>query len=178
MAVQNLVNSDIDYLYRLLRQQDSPSEGLLPTDPYANISIKEHICRRGASVVSPYISTSRDPVIMLRWLFQEGQKGHNGAIAIISCRRLDFYTTLHDLSRGNYDFSDDYFNKLVLKYGEVLVHPRIDKNAIIGLKDAIERYYLIRCSHCMEPGHDSSDSQKLDDWLATENTIERFYSIR
>ncbi|KAF9119052.1 hypothetical protein BGW39_000650, partial [Mortierella sp. 14UC] len=131
MAAQD---SKITYLYRILRPHDKPERGLYPTNRSADISIDDHINRGGykGKFVSQYISTSREPKVLLQWLYREGlQRSHDPTLAIIDCRRLHDIVNRDDVSGGHPDLSDDSYI-WATKHKEVLVHPYINKGAIIG----------------------------------------------
>ncbi|KAF9110820.1 hypothetical protein BGW39_004573, partial [Mortierella sp. 14UC] len=57
------------FLFRVLRPHDNPLMGLYPTDPSAQIQIKDHIERGGSHnfVRSQFISTMRNLEVALRW---------------------------------------------------------------------------------------------------------------
>jgi hypothetical protein len=101
---------------------------------------------------------------------------------------------------GNYSFSNNYFDGLVIYHEEVLVRPSISSKAIIGLlyfsdlrAFAHDRSLFLQqgyrwidsiisaslyCRFCMGPRHDHISCQKLRYWQAVEDAIEQLYSIR
>ncbi|KAG0379636.1 hypothetical protein BGX24_012351 [Mortierella sp. AD032] len=216
---------------------------LCPTAPYANISFEDHI-NRGEywrSIGSQYISTSRNPEVLLRWLYREGRNNHNGTLAIIDLRLLDPRIELYEMSKMLAYLTDKPYT-WATRHEEVLVHPYINRNAIvehftysalwrrsgdwfrfrynglrwidsirsgsprcyfcmepghtdshcIWLDDKIHSYYSIYCSFCQEHGHDDSECNvddycnwceeyghddsncsEMDDWFASENSLEQ-----
>ncbi|KAK3834362.1 MAG: hypothetical protein JOS17DRAFT_738800 [Linnemannia elongata] len=186
MNIHNPTHTNISYLYRLLRQQDEPLRGLHSTNPSAYISIRQHVQRRrhDARISSQFISTTRDPTVVLQWLFQEGRNGHHGRLVIISCGQLDVDIMLHDLSRGHPDLTK-YYNDLVIRHQEILVTPSVNSSAIIGSLSYLDlsangrgwgdfkRLGLREINNMV-----SEDQPSFQQWLATEEVVERFYSLR
>lgn len=170
------------FLFRLLRPHETPSSGLRPTDPSAQIQIKDHVEREGAlnRIDSQFISTMRDPAVTLGWVFQEHRYSRDPRIAVINCSLLQPRTLLFDLSMGHNSLQPRY-DDYVRKHKEVLVYPFINPDAIVAvyyyqdlmdlygsppIKDssisfagyytlAISRQHSIpECSRCSLYGHD------------------------
>lgn len=117
----------IQFIFRVLRQQDNPDIGLYPTDQSAQLTVKEHVERGGPRnfICSQFISTTKSLQVALRWVYREGS-----AVAIISCARLHSSISLDDFSSGHPSL-DFFYNSLVIKHREVLVHPYINRSAVI-----------------------------------------------
>lgn len=186
MNTHNPTHTNIDYLYRLLRQQDDPSRGLHATSPSATISIEQHVQRRkyNSPISSQFISTTRNPTVVLQWLFNEGRHGHDGTLVVISRQRLNVGITLHDISRGRPDLFE-YYNGLVIRHQEVLVSPSVNSSAIIGSlsysdlsANGREREDFIREGLREINTMIFEDQPRFQQWLATEEDIDRFYSLR
>jgi hypothetical protein len=162
------------FLFRVLRLHDNPLMGLYPTDPSAQIQIRDHVDRDGPYnfVRSQFISTMRNLKVALRWVFWE-----QSSFAVISCSLLNPNTIFDDLSMGHESLRVKS-NGWVIKHTEVLLRPFINSSAIIAVfsYDDLVRfnpspsfandvnsfvsncsqviYRLPQCSYCHLLGHD------------------------
>ncbi|KAF9975066.1 hypothetical protein BGZ73_001400 [Actinomortierella ambigua] len=144
-------SASMHYLYRLLRAQDDPSQGLSSTDPSANISVKEHVERGGLHVKidSQYISTSMDRMAVL-----SGDRTlkpyYNGLVRkhqeILVRPNINRDAILGTIS---YDGIEGSWEKGI---------------------EAIDA--IIRQHHCTQQGHDVSEwsVSEESDWSASEET--------
>ncbi|KAG0248705.1 hypothetical protein BG011_009988 [Mortierella polycephala] len=177
MSTWNPAYSDRVFLYRVLRVQDNPSEGLHPTSPSACLTIKDHVERGGYDVFkrSQFISTTQHLDVAITWAINK-----ESTLVVIFCRHLDPSVTLYDLSKGHHSLSE-YYNRIVQKHGEVLVRPEINSSAMEVysydrllqinatylssnlrqnvlsnwvLETALDRLYSYQCTFCNESGHD------------------------
>jgi len=117
------------FLFRVLRPHDNPLMGLYPTDPSAQIQIKDHVERGGPKnpIRSQFISTMRSLELALRWVIREHSR-----FAVISCSLLNPGTILDDLSMGHESLRFKS-NGWVVKHTEVLLRPFIHSRAIIAV---------------------------------------------
>lgn len=181
-------------VFRVLREQDDASQGIYPRDPYATLTIDEHIAKGPTSSMgSQYISTTRNINLAIYMAIKRCS-----TLSIIICALLDQDIELLDLSSGHHCLSQDC-NNTTIALSEVLLRPRINTSAICTISysamcdfDATS-YYLLhqtiywvthsrvlkqsRCHFCHALGHNDDGCSKFDEWIVEENGIDRYLSF-
>lgn len=130
VLVHNCAASNL--VYRVIRTDENPANGLYPKDPNANLSVDMHV-RFGAQpdFVSQYISTSRDLVSSEAWAARTGNRlvaidlnQVNGDIIDLSTYEDRLYYLLDWKGRG-----------YAMKSTEVLIQGNVPPEAIVWTRN-------------------------------------------
>ncbi|OAQ22879.1 hypothetical protein K457DRAFT_130980 [Linnemannia elongata AG-77] len=181
-------------LFRVVREQDDASQGIYPRDPYATLTVDEHIAKGPTSSIgSQYISTTSNIDLAINMAIKRCS-----TLAIIICALLDQDIELLDLSSGHHSLSQDS-NNTAIALSEVLLRPRINTSAICTIPyslmfgfDTTSLYVLHhiihlvtrarlkkqpRCHFCQVLGHNDDNCAKYDAWILEEGEIDRYLSL-
>ncbi|KAH7045060.1 hypothetical protein BKA57DRAFT_468509 [Linnemannia elongata] len=181
MAMFTSARAEKPLLFRVLNAHEDASKDIRPRDPYATLSVDDHITKGPRSRLgSQFISTTRNPDLAVKMAIRR-----RSTLAVIIGPHLDEDVKLLDLSSGHSCLSLSS-NNTAIQLSEVLLNPRINSNAILSysyesfiggcnyacicsppcslryhsshliMQDVLDHFLSIECEYCGGVGHDIS----------------------
>lgn len=120
-------------LFRVLRDDENPANGLHPKDPNGTQTIESHVSY-GSYILSQYISTCADYISAVNWAHKDQNKTLTKRIAVIDANVLRSRNIkMTDLTKYNAYLGQKAYNYANC-YNEVLVEGFIPSEAITNIK--------------------------------------------
>ncbi|KAK3839463.1 MAG: hypothetical protein JOS17DRAFT_188493 [Linnemannia elongata] len=148
-------------LFRVLGKQDDASQGICPRNPYASLSIDEHVVKGPNSRIgSQYISTTLNLELAMKTNIKRRSE-----LAIIFCIRLDKAFMRLDLSSGHSELTP-VNSVTTIQLSKVLFYSYINSSAMVVFTYSELIHFCFICSLSIPCRDHNSLADCFSYWIA------------